>query len=31
MLFQAPLDQGQTPRDWKKGNVVPFNIKGEKN
>ena len=31
LLFQASLDQGLVPKDWKKANVVPLYKKGNKN
>ena len=30
ILFQASLDQGIVPPDWKKGNIVPLYKKGDK-
>merc|ERR1712074_60201 len=29
-LFQAPINQGNVPEDWKKANIMPLFKKGDK-
>ena len=31
LIFQALYDQGQVPKDWKRANVTPLFMKGDKN
>ncbi|KFP89623.1 RNA-directed DNA polymerase from mobile element jockey, partial [Apaloderma vittatum] len=30
IIFQKPLQSGEVPTDWKRGNVIPIFIKGRK-